>query len=55
MASVSESQVVDNTLVSFIRVYRGVKIIEAYYRNVMLLQQFLPFIRQISVKQAPRF
>jgi len=33
---------------SFKRVHHGVEIIQVCYRNVMLLQQFLPAIRQIS-------
>ena len=45
MASVGESHVVDITQVtSLILVDARVKISEAYYRNMMLLQQFLPAI-----------
>ena len=44
MASVGEPQAVD----SLILVDHGFKINEAYYRNVMLLQQFPLAIRQIA-------
>jgi len=46
MASVGEPQAVD----SLILVDHGFKINEAYYRNVMLLQQFLITVREISSK-----
>ena len=47
MSSVGESQVVDSTPV-LILVDHDVQVNEAYYRNVMLLQQCLSTIRPIT-------
>jgi len=48
-ASVGEPQVIDST--PLILVDHEVTINEAYYRNVMLFQQFLLAIRHINISQ----
>jgi len=49
MASIGESKVVDNNRFD-IAIDSGDKITEVHYGNVMLLQQFLPTVHQISGK-----
>jgi len=51
-ASVAEPQMNDSTPVWYLLVDHEVKINKAYYRNVMLLQQFLLAIRQMIRSQA---